>query len=79
MKTMSGAVLLESYKKRYNNRSVGVKEDQSSDDKISESYLQLTQNVLQVAEAEKLGANVASGHLNCPSSAKPHPEQGASN
>ena len=54
---MSEAELLESYKRRDNIRIVGLKEDRSSD-KVSESYPQSIQNVLQLAE--KVGAKIAS-------------------
>ena len=59
---MSEAELLESYNTWDNIRIVGVKEDRSSDNKVSESYSQSMQNVLQLAE--KVGANVASQDIS---------------
>ena len=59
---MSEAELLESYNTWDNIRIVGVKEDRSSDNKVSESYSQSMQNVLQLAE--KVGGNVASQDIS---------------
>ena len=59
---MSEAELLESYKKRDTIRTVGVKEDRSSYNKVSENYLQSMRCVLQLAE--KVGANVASQDIS---------------
>ena len=61
LKTMSEAELLESYNRRDTIRIVGVKEDRSSG-KVSESYSQSMQNVLQLAE--KMGASVASQDIS---------------
>ena len=59
---MSEVELLKSYNRRDNIRIVGVKEDRSSENKISESYSQSMQNVLQLAE--KVVANVASHDIS---------------
>ena len=57
-KIISEADLIELYNRRDNIRIVGVKEDRSSDNKISKSYSLSMQIVLQLAE--KVSANVAS-------------------
>ena len=79
LKTMSEAELRESYKGQDIIRNVGIKEDQSRDNKVSESYSQSTQTVLQLAGRENGRESCSTGHFNCPSSAKPQPEQKAPN
>ena len=59
---MSEAELLESYNRWDNIRIPGVKEDRSCGNKVSESYSQSMQNILQLAE--KVGANVASQDIS---------------
>ena len=62
LKTVFEDELLESYNSWDNILFVGVKEDRSSDKKVSESYSQSMQKVLQLAE--KVGANVASDNIS---------------
>ena len=61
-KTVSEAKLLESYKRQDNIRIVGVNEDRSSDNKISKSYSQSMQNVLQLDE--RVGATVPEHNIS---------------
>ena len=62
LKTVFEDELLEFYNRWDNIRIVGVKEDRSFDNKISEKYSQSMQKVLQ--PAEKVGRNVASHNIS---------------